>query len=194
MRIKCSARFSLCVKIFSSTMVIPRTWIRKEVVFCWWIQSTRMMLTFAESKHPVFWSTSPLSRGVPKSKGGGKLSIHYCADPGTIETVFRKTSSVNHLSIYGAVSDLCDEYSACQARTERPALAGQADPLVEPARLLITTPAPSIEITALENKLPKVQRTSDMLSQQDLLIKICTDAGFLTTVEVGQYFMTKDTE
>ena len=24
--------------------------------------------------------------------------------------------------------------------------------------------------------------------------KVCTDAGFLTTVEVGQYFMTKDTE
>ena len=24
--------------------------------------------------------------------------------------------------------------------------------------------------------------------------KFCTDAGFLTTVEVGQYFMTKDTE
>ena len=23
--------------------------------------------------------------------------------------------------------------------------------------------------------------------------KFCTDAGFLTTVEVGQYFMTKDT-
>ena len=26
------------------------------------------------------------------------------------------------------------------------------------------------------------------------MIKICSDAGFLTTVEVGQYFMTKDTE
>ena len=26
------------------------------------------------------------------------------------------------------------------------------------------------------------------------MIKFCTDAGFLTTVEVGQYFMTKDTE
>ena len=26
------------------------------------------------------------------------------------------------------------------------------------------------------------------------MIKICTDAGFLTAVEVGQYFMTKDTE
>ena len=26
------------------------------------------------------------------------------------------------------------------------------------------------------------------------MIKICIDAGFLTKVEVGQYFMTKDTE
>ena len=26
------------------------------------------------------------------------------------------------------------------------------------------------------------------------MIKFCTDAGFLTTVEVGQYFRTKDTE
>ena len=33
----------------------------------------------------------------------------------------------------------------------------------------------------------------EKLSQQDRLSKCCTDAGFLTTVEVGQYFMTKDT-
>ena len=44
----------------------------------------KMMVTFAESGHPVFRSTSPLSRGVLKSKGGGKLSIHYCADFATI--------------------------------------------------------------------------------------------------------------
>ena len=30
----------------------------------------------------------------------------------------------------------------------------------------------------------------ERLSQQDRLLKICTDAGFLKTVEVGQYFMT----
>ena len=34
----------------------------------------------------------------------------------------------------------------------------------------------------------------DKLSQQNRVIKFCTDAGFLTTVNVGQYFMTKDTE
>ena len=65
------------------------------------------MLKFAQSTHPVFRSTSPLSRGVLKSKGGGQLSIHYCADPGTIETVFRTIISVNQLSIYGAVAEIC---------------------------------------------------------------------------------------
>ena len=34
----------------------------------------------------------------------------------------------------------------------------------------------------------------DKLSQQNRVMKFCTDAGFLTTVEVGQYFMTQDTE
>ena len=72
------------------------------------------MLKFGESGHPVFRSTSPLSRGVLKSKGGGKLSIHFCADEETIETVFRTIISVNHLSIHGAVSDLCDEYRICK--------------------------------------------------------------------------------
>ena len=37
----------------------------------------RTMKTLAESGHPVFRATSPLSVGQLKSKGGGKLSIHY---------------------------------------------------------------------------------------------------------------------
>ena len=59
-----------------------------------------MMIKFGESGHPVFRATSPLSRGTLKSKGGGKLSIHFCADGDTIETVFRTIISVNQLSIY----------------------------------------------------------------------------------------------
>ena len=102
-----------------------------------------MMIKLRESGHPVFRATSPLSRGTLKSKGGGKLSVHFCADGGTIETVFRTIISVHELSIFGAVSDLCDEYSTCQARTERSVLAGQSDPLFEPADFLITTPTSS---------------------------------------------------
>ena len=48
----------------------------------WDKMAEKMMVTFAESGHPVFRATSPLSRGQLKSKGGGKLSIHYCADHG----------------------------------------------------------------------------------------------------------------
>ena len=33
----------------------------------------------------------------------------------------------------------------------------------------------------------------EKLSQQDILSKFCMDAGFLSVVENGQYFMTKDT-
>ena len=50
----------------------------------------KMMLTFAESGHPVFRATSLLSRRQLKSKGGGKLSIHYCADQDTVTTVLRQ--------------------------------------------------------------------------------------------------------
>ena len=53
---------------------------------------------------------SPLSRDQLKSKGGGKLSIHYCADLETIKTVFRTIASVNQLSLYGAVAEMCEEY------------------------------------------------------------------------------------
>ena len=53
-------------------MVIPRTWISKDSPQEEWDRiAEQMMLTLAESTHPVFRSTSPLSRGVPKSNGGG---------------------------------------------------------------------------------------------------------------------------
>ena len=84
------------------------------------------MLTFAESTHPVFRSTSPLSRGVLKSKGGGKLSRHHRADPGTIETVFRTIVSANQLSLYGAVAEICEEYESLHERTGRPVVMGQS--------------------------------------------------------------------
>ena len=141
------------------------------------------MIKFGESGHPVFRATSPFSRGMLRSKGGGQLSIHFCADGDTIETVFRTIISVNQLSIYGAVSDLCEEYSSCQTRTGRLAVAEQSDPLFAPADVLIMAPTPSIEILAQENLLQKHKERVGKLTQPDQLIKICTDAGFLKTVE-----------
>ena len=121
---KCHTCVFFCKKISSRILVIPRTWIgpltnerpqgeRDRV-------AELMMIKFRESGHAVFRATSPFSRGTLKSKGGGKLSIHFCADGDSIETVFRTIISVNQRSIYGAVSDVCKEYSTCQTKTGDP--------------------------------------------------------------------------
>ena len=107
---------------------------------------------------------------------------------------FRTIISVNQISIYGAVSDLCEEYSICQTSTGRLVVAEQSDPFFAPADLLIMTPTSSVEIPAQENLLQKHKERVENLSQPGQLIKVCIDAGFLKTVRVGQYFMTKDTE
>ena len=41
--------------------------------------------------------------------------------------------------------------------------------------------------------LQQYEERIERVSQQDKVSKICMDAGFLSIVEIGQYFMTKDT-
>ena len=60
---------------------------------------------------------------------------------------------------------------------------GQSDPLFAPANLLILTPRPSIEIPAQDFFCKKYKERVEWLPQPVRLIKICTDAGFLKTVE-----------
>ena len=123
-----------------------------------------MMINFGESGHPVFRATSPLSLGTLKSRGGGKLSIHFCADGERLKLFFRTIISVNQLSIYGAVSDLCEEYKACHVRTVRPVLAGQSDPLFVPTSSLMKTPTPSTDDPAQEDLLQKYQERGKALT------------------------------
>ena len=47
-----------------------------------------VLLQFAESGHPIFRAT-PLSRGQVKSKGRGKLFLHFTADQDTVDTIYR---------------------------------------------------------------------------------------------------------
>ena len=68
-----------------------------------------MMINFAESGHPIFQATSSLDRGELKSKGGGKKTILYNGSEEIVDLILRTIISVNQLSIYGAVADLCNE-------------------------------------------------------------------------------------
>ena len=86
----------------------------------------RMLLELAESECPIFRATSPLSRGRLKSKGHGKLSIHYSADLETIETIFRIIVTANQLSLYGAFAEMCEKYETLHYRTGHPVVGGQS--------------------------------------------------------------------
>ena len=103
--------------------------------------------------------TRPLSRGVLQSKGGGKLSIHYCADLDTIETVVRTIISVNQLSLYGAVAEMCEEYESCHDRTGGPVVKGQSNssfvPSVIKTNILLNDDDPAQRIS-----IAKILRTN----------------------------------
>ena len=90
-----------------------------------------MLLELAESD-PIFRATTHLSRSKLKNKGHGKLSRHFTADYSTIETIFRIIISVNQLSLYGAVANICEEFEAHQDRSGDPnVLMGQSVVLSE---------------------------------------------------------------
>ena len=151
----------------------------------------KMLCEFTESGCPNFRATTPLSRGNLKSKGHGKLSIHFTADFPTIETIFRIIISAKQLSVYGAVANICEEFEFHQDRS------GQLDVLMGQSIVLSEIKA---EIP-LQNELPSHQNVLlqqyeeriKLLSQESKVSKFCMDAGFLSVVEIGQYFMTKDT-
>ena len=151
----------------------------------------KMLLEFAESGCPIFRATTPLFRGKLKSKGHGKLSFLFAADQETIENMFRIIVFANQLNLYGAVANMCEEFESFHDRSGQPdVLMGQSIVLSE-----IKAEVP------LENDIPshhnlllhRYEERIEMLSQENKVSKFCMDAGFISVVEVGQYFMTKDT-
>ena len=149
-----------------------------------------MLFVFAESGCPIFRATTPLSRGQLKSKGRGKLSIHCAADQKTIETIFHIIVSANQLSLYGAVAEMCEEYESLHERTGRPVVMGQS---IVFSAIKTEVPSESDDPAYTKFLLQQYGERIEKLSQQDKLSKICMDARFLSVVEIGQYFMTKDT-
>ena len=120
------------------------------------------------------------------------------------------------LSIYGAVAEMCEECEPFHDRTGKPVVpvvGGQSSSSCVPSVIKTNVPLnddPAHKELLLQRygerieKLSQQDRVKDLLQkykeqveklpEPDQLINICTDAGFLNVVEIGQYFMTKDTE
>ena len=78
-----------------------------------------MMLNFAESGHPVFLATRASGRGELLKQRERKEVHSLHGSEETVELNFRTVISVNQLSIYGAVADVCNELAPDSRKTSR---------------------------------------------------------------------------
>ena len=148
-----------------------------------------MLLEFAESGRPIFRATTPLSTGILKSKRRGKLSIPFAADDFTIDTIFRIILSVN-LSVYGAVAAVCEEFEDRQDRTGEPViLMGQSIVLGE---IKAETPLQNGNYSNHQILWQQHIEQIESLSSEKMS-RFCKEGAFMRVVQVGQYFVTKDT-
>ena len=88
---------------------------------------------------------------------------------------------------------MCEEYESFHDRTGKPVVVGQSSSSFVPSVIKTDVPLDSDDRAHKDLLLQKYGERIEKLSQQDKLSKFCMDAGFLNVVEIGQYFMTKDT-
>ena len=110
-----------------------------------------------------------------------------------LQLFFAQLFSENQLSLYGEVAEMCEEYESFHDRTEKPVVGGQSSSPIVPSVIKTNLPLESDDRAHKDILLQKYGERTEKLSQQDKLSKFCMDAGFLNVVEIGQYFMTKDT-
>ena len=78
-----------------------------------------MKITLSESGHPVFRSTSPLSRGVLKRKGGGTLSTHSALMGERLNLFFAR--------LFLVISSVFTQQSQICVKNRKPAMLKEGD-------------------------------------------------------------------
>ena len=86
---------------------------------------------------------------------------------------------------------MCEEFESLQDRSGQPdVLMGHSIVLSEiKAEVPLVNDIPSHQNLLLQ----RYEERIEMLSRENKVSKFCMDAGFILVVEIGQYFMTKDT-
>ena len=124
----------------------------------------------------------PLGERTIKKQSNNSLQRKYGF---FFELLLQMVISVNQLSLHGEVADMIAELSVGQRAPGKPVAAGQLD-----EREILTQP-PLAELQASEerqgNLLQKYEERFEMLSEDQKLSRLCSEAG-LRLVEVGQFF------
>ena len=95
--------------------------------------------------------------------------------------------SANQLSLYGAVANMCEECESLHDRSGQPdKMMGQSIVLSDvKTKVSLDCDGPAYQNFLLQRYEERIER----LSQTDRVSQFCMDAGFISVVEIGQYFM-----
>ena len=127
--------------------------------------------------HPIFRATTPPSRSQLKSKGRGKLSIHFTADQDTVDTIYRIILSVNQFSVYGAVANWCYQFGLTEEEGRDAILVdNNILTVVEPEEVELMVSLPT---QALGNRMQGGALSFQILEKKVQLTQLCEKA--LTT-------------
>ena len=88
---------------------------------------------------------------------------------------------------------MCEEHESYHDGTVKPVVGGQSSSSFVPSMIKTNVPLNNDDHAHIDFLLQRYRERIEKLSQQDRLNKFCMNAGFLNVVEIGQYFMTKDT-
>ena len=106
-------------------------------------------------------------------------------------TIYRIILSVNQLSVYGAVAAICEEFEDHLDRTGEPEiLMGQS---MVPGEIKAENPLQNENPLNHQILWQQYIERIESLSPESKVSRFCKEAGFMRVVEVGQYFVTKDT-
>ena len=89
----------------------------------------------------------------------------------TIETIFRIIVSVNQLSLYGAVSEMCEEYETLHDRMRQSVVGGQSSSSFVPSMIKTEVPLDCDDLAHKDLLLQQYGERIEKLSQQDKLSK-----------------------
>ena len=193
-----SSRIFVCKEVWYRTMVIHWSWFWEKVVFCERRQSTRNLGQIGgkdrcwrnSQRADVRFSVLRLHCPEVNSEAKDMVNCRFTLQPFRKQLrLFRIIVSANQLSFYGAVAEMCEEYESHHDRSVRlDKVMGQSIVLRAIKEVLLDCDDPTNQDLLLQQYGERIEK----LSQQDKVSKFCMDAGFLSVVEIGQYFMTKD--
>ena len=102
--------------------------------------------------------------------------------------IFRTIISVNQLNIDGAVADLCIKLANTSEVAGKLATNEDLESMEIPTELPGADPHTNVELQG--NLLQDYEHKFEQFPEDQILCKLCCDAGLLKTVEKGEFFIT----